>query len=259
MNPITLAALPALQDRLYDEILSGIVHGMPLPSADVYDRPWHRDAAMMLLALETRSEAHRIREWILGLTDPFDRNNAGIEEPDNLGQTLYLLSVVADADHPLVPKILESAARVAKTGPDGTHLTGRTDFAPHPVYQTKWMKFGLAALGLPDAWSVPNVIDSYGSLFWMSRTPHVEGPRFDPMDGNYPYLQWAEAHFYREAPRWDLLSDGPSLTWESEASHANYPDPAHRRCEPHTWHAAEAYLYFHHLGLEFDQPEFDQR
>ena len=48
----------------------------------------------------------------------------------------------------------------------GKHIEGRSDFAPHPVYQTKWAKFGLRSLGLEDPYEVPQVADSYATLFW---------------------------------------------------------------------------------------------
>jgi GH15 family glucan-1,4-alpha-glucosidase len=56
----------------------------------VYPKAWLRDAAMMGMAFEATGNLHVIREWILGLREVYDRNNAGEEEADNLGQALYL-------------------------------------------------------------------------------------------------------------------------------------------------------------------------
>jgi len=46
----------------------------------------------------------------------FDRNNAGETEADNPGQALFLLSLVSDKNHPLVPKILEALKRFEVKG-----------------------------------------------------------------------------------------------------------------------------------------------
>ena len=42
-----------------------------------------------------------------------------------------------------------------------TYLEGKTDYALHPVFQTKWMKYGLKSLGLPDPYTIPKQYDSY--------------------------------------------------------------------------------------------------
>lgn len=67
----------------------------------------------------------------------------------------------------------------------------------------------------------------------------------------YPYLAWAEAHFHQAPfPSMPDVSRYP-LTWEAEASQADYSgiggvcEEYERRkvAAPHTWHAAEAFLY----------------
>ena len=240
---------------LHRELLVNIVDGAPLPNLLVYDRPWYRDAAMVGMVLARTGNLDLIRDWILGLREPFDRNNAGQRESDNLGQALYLVSLVSDAAHPLVKVVLDAVPEFL----DGDHLTGPSDFAPHPVYQTKWLKFGLRALGLPDPYTVPAVFDPYSALFWMAdRDQHVPGPDFGPaLTGSYPYLGWAEAHFHRRRPPLELAGQTVPLTWEAEASQADYAgmaaaDPAlagERLAAPHTWHAAEMVLYLLEAGL----------
>ncbi len=55
------------------------------------------------------------------------------------------------------------------------------------------------------------------------RTHHVPGPRFAPeLTARYPYLGWAEAHFHGEAPLLALQNQSYPLTWEAEASQADY-------------------------------------
>lgn len=234
--------------RLYDELLACIVKGVPLPNPTVYRTAWLRDAAMVGIVLEQTGELERIRDWVLHLADPYDRNNAGHEEPDNLGQALVLISMVADERHPLVPSILEEAKR--RLDPDGA-LTGLTDFGRHPVYATKWLQWGLSRLDLSLDVRVPAVADPYSSLFWMAyKDQHVASPApFEPGNRDYPYLQWAHAHFHGDPPPLDLLGCEGGLTWEANASQADYSSVApHRRCVPHAWHAAEAWLYLAELG-----------
>jgi hypothetical protein len=84
------------------------------------------------------------------------------------------------------------------------------------------------------------------------RDEHVEGKRFPAdMVELYPYLGWAEAHFCDAPPPAKLDVTRYPLTWEARASQAQYWrlaqfQPAYAQREvaaPHTWHAAEAFLY----------------
>ncbi len=229
---------------LHQEILVNMVNGKPLPNFFVYRRPWYRDAAMMAMVLQKTGNLELIRNWVLGLLSPFDRNNRGESEADNLGQALYLVSLVSDQSHPLVRMVLDSIPRFRS----GNHIRGRTDFSEHPAYQTKWLKFGLASLGLEDTYGIPAAADSYSSLFWWAyRDQHVPGSFFDTKD--YPYLVWAEDHFYGKKNGLIADRDYP-LTWEAKASQADYNGMRlvseeyvkRRLCAPHTWHAAEVFL-----------------
>jgi hypothetical protein len=238
----------ALLRGLHQELLVNLVGGKPTPNLLVYPKPWLRDGAMVAMCLQRTGNLGLMEGWVLGLRDPFDRNN-GCEEPDNLGQALYLLSRFADRTHPLVATVLE---RVGDFRRD-RHIVGPTDGAEHPVYQTKWLKLGLRALGLDDPHVVPSLRDSYSALFWMNfREEHVEGPPFSPEAGElYPYLAWAEAHFHRWDPPMHLCNPTYPHTWEAHASQADYARMGivngeytiQRLAAPHTWHAAEVFLY----------------
>jgi hypothetical protein len=235
---------------LHHEILINVVNGLPVPNFHVYRKPWYRDGAMMAMCLQKTGNLEVIGDWIRGLDEVFDRNNAGETEADNPGQALFLLSLVSDKHHPLVPKILEALKRFEVTGGEGIYVKGRSDFADHPVYQTKWAKFGLRALGLPDPYVIPAVGDSYSSLFWMDyRDRHVIG--LEATDRrSYPYLGWATDHF-QQVKKSPISDQDYPLTWETQASQADYRgmeviDPVFVRQKtsaPHTWHAAEIFLY----------------
>jgi hypothetical protein len=234
--------------QLHHEVLINIVDGLPVPNLFVYPKPWYRDAAMMAMCLHNTGNLGLIKPWIMSLRIPFDRNNAGNLEPDNLGEALYLVSLVADKSHPLVGTILGAVSRLRNR----RHITGLTDGAEHPVYQTKWLKFGLRALRLDDPYEIPRVYDSYSALFWMAYTgAHVTGEHFSEHSKElYPYLGWAEAHFYHWPPPEITMGPYP-LTWEAQASEAEYsklrrffPEyAAEQVCAPHSWHAAEMFLY----------------
>lgn len=244
---------------LHHEILVNIVDGKPLPNLFVYARPWYRDAAMMAMCLERTGNVALIRDWILSLREPYDRNNAGVCEPDNLGQLLYLVSLVSDAAHPVVSTVLAEVAKWRQ----GDYISGMTDYAPHPVYQTQWLKCGLARLGLDDAYQVPVVADEYGDLCWWAPASwRADAPRSAPAAPCmkerplYPYLDVARRHYYHQPLDSFLYNDGYPLTWEAQASQADYSgmmsiDPVlavERICVPHTWHAAELFLYLLDTG-----------
>ena len=240
---------PRVLRVLHQELLVNIVEAGPVPNFFVYEKPWYRDGAMVALALRETGNLDLLKPWILGLREPFDKNNKGETEADNLGQALFLISLVADKNHPLVAKVLAEIPRFEKTDATGKYILGRSDFADHPVYQTKWLKYGLRALGLPDPYVVPNIADSYGALFWMDyKDQHVAGKDSDDR-GPYPYLGWACDHFHG-AKKSPLSNRDYPLTWEKNASEANYgglkliaPIFAEKKISPpHTWHAAEAFL-----------------
>jgi hypothetical protein len=239
---------------LHHEVLINIVNGKPVPNFFVYQKPWYRDASLMGMVLQQGGNLHLIKDWILNIRDPFDRNNKGISEADNPGQVLYLISLVSDKSHPAVAAVLDSVQQFVKQGEQGTYIEGKSDYALHPVYQTKWLKFGLKSLGLPDPYTVPNVYDNYSPLFWWDyKQQHVEGQRFDEGSStNYPYLVWAQDHFHGEKN--GIVTNQPyPLSWEAHASEANYPGlqlldeglVKDKLSTPHTWHAAEMFLLLH--------------
>lgn len=236
---------------LHHEILINIINGKPVPNFFVYQKPWYRDATLMAMVLRQTGNLHLVKDWIMAISDPFDRNNHGYSEADNLGEVLFLVSLVSDASHRVVKMVLDSTQQFIKSGSEGSYIDGKTDYASHPVFQTKWLKYGFKSLHLADSFRIPRVYDSYSSLFWWDyKKQHVTGAHFDEGSSkNYPYLVWAEDHFFGEHK--GMVSEGLyPLSWEAEASDAYYPgikklDGAfvqQKLCAPHTWHAAEMFL-----------------
>ena len=238
----------ALRILLHEVLYNVTTDGRPLPNIFVYDKPWYRDSALIAMALAKTGNLHVIRDFILGMTDCYDRNNAGHCEPDNLGEALYLISTVSDASHPLVSTLVEEAKRLWTD--EG--MPGLIDFNSHPVYSAKWLKYGLSRLNLDHSWvKIPAVADDYSPLFWMDyKDQHVEIPHRE-YDALYPYLWWAEKHFYGEEIPESYLAVTYPMTNETYASQANYEGTRilsenyadAKNSSPHTWHAAEMFLY----------------
>jgi hypothetical protein len=240
---------PQVLRVLHQELLVNVLTNGPVPNFFVYRKPWYRDGAMMALAFRETGNLEVVRDWILGLRTPCDRNNAGETEVDNLGQALFLVSLVSSTNHPLVASVLAEAPKFERAQDGAKFIQGRSDFAEHPVYQTKWLKYGPRALGLADGYTLPPRKDSYSALFWMDfKDAYVPGDADDR--DNYPYLGWACDHFHRTKKSPISNRDYP-LTWEAKASQANHdgiralsPEYTRRRlAAPHTWHAAEVFLY----------------
>jgi hypothetical protein len=233
---------------LHHEVLVNVVDGVPLPNLFVYDKPWRRDAAMMAMCLEKTGNLGLITAWIRSLDSVFDRN-AGVEEPDNIGQTLYLLALAGAHDHPLVARAVKETARFRRDDA----IAGLTDGGVHAAYQTAWLKIGLQALRLPDAYRVPWRPDHYRSLAWWMSDGGLPYPlRFSAKNArDYPYLAWAEAHYWNSEPPVMPDADAFPQTWEANGAAADYRkmqpvDATWARARiagPHGWHAAEAFLY----------------
>jgi hypothetical protein len=247
--------LPTFSDKkfgpilrvLNHEILINVDEGVPVPNFMVYQQPRYRDAAMMTMVLKKTNNLNLIMNWIANLKDPCNLNTEGSPEIDNLGEILYIISTVSDRKHPVIEKVLETADAYK----NANYIEGKTDYAFHPVYQTKWLKFGLKSLGIADEYKIPLVYDNYSTLVWWDyRTESVGGRQFDENTSTkYPYLTWAEDHFLNQKRGIVSLSDYP-LSWESESKDANYEgmnviDPIYAQtklCMTHGWHAAEMFL-----------------
>ncbi|MBO5373887.1 MAG: hypothetical protein J6A54_00375 [Clostridia bacterium] len=240
---------PAQLRILHQEILTSFIDKTPVPNIYVYDTAWYRDGAMMALALDKTGNIELLRDWALSVTDIYDRNNKGNEEPDNLGQLAFVLSFFVDKDYPLVGKILAEAKRIMDNG----MLTGITDYNHHEEYSTLWLKYALERLKIDTSFvKISKKFDNYSRMFWMDRT---EVERSTPYENNYdewyPYLWWAVKHFENEPVDEKYLEVKYPMSWEICASEAKYEkiaplseEYAKNKCgAPHSWHASEMFMY----------------
>jgi hypothetical protein len=246
---------------LHQEILANIVDSKPLPNLFVYNKPWRRDAAMMAMCLDLTGNLDLIRDWVLSLEEPYDYNNGKKQghpeaEADNLGQTLYLLSLFTDKKNITVERVLKEIPRWLVEDNGAKYIKGRSDFQEVPVYQTKWLIYGLDKLEIVHDYSIPDIPDNYSSLFWWAyKEYHKKGNEWT--DEKYPYIGWARDHFYNTANGLISNRDYP-LTWESNASQANYEGMQMISSEfsekkisvPHTWHSAEVFLYLYDMNYK---------
>ena len=78
---------------------------------------------------------------------------------------------------------------------------------------------------------IPDLEDSYATLFWWPWSPDAPAPTEDYIGQpagyhshaeRYPYLTWAEANFFNSAPPMHFTGKSYPLTWEAYASQANY-------------------------------------
>ncbi|WP_246202161.1 hypothetical protein [Spirosoma agri] len=241
---------------LHHEVLINVVTGSdgigrPVPSVLVYQNPRYRDAALMAMVLRETGNLQLIHNWIMALRNPADPASDTIAEADNLGQVLFLVSLAANRTHPVVQVVLDSVARFRKDD----YILGKTDGADHPVFQTKWLKYGLKSLGLPDPYTIPKQYDSYSSQFWFDYTnEHVARTNVDEQTSlDSPYRVWADDHFYHEK-RGRLGTIDYPLSWERNASDAHYPGLTvldkefvkRKLAFPYARHAAEMFLLLRH-------------
>lgn len=137
----------------------------------------------------------------------------------------------------------------ARTGQEIRRWSVSAERIVPPSY-TMWAKLGLTSLGLDYPYAIPKVADSYATLCWWAHQGDDRSGQEVIESDDYPYLTWAGSH-YSGKHKGKLGDQDYRLTWEAKASQADYRgmdviSPVYAKaklCTPHTWHAAEAFLY----------------
>lgn len=239
---------PRIMKVLHHEILINIADSKPLPNLYVYKEPFRREASMMAMCLNYTNNLHLIKEWIISLDSPFDKNKL---DAGNLGQTLYLISLLNSKNNTLINKTLEEARKLEYKNEYVKYISGRTDSVNTPVYASKWLKFGLKSLKMKDEYSIPFTEDSYSALIWWDfQSYYKNGTKDSCNKSNRPYFGWACDHYHGNFNSPVGKFDYP-LTWEKDIATVNYEpmkkiDKAYVEAKiaaPHSWHAAEMFLY----------------
>ena len=234
---------------LYGEILFNIKDSIIYPNIIVYDKPWYRDAAITSMVLKKTNNTDLIKPWVDSITDLYDRQNGGVEEADNLGELLYILSTQEERNEDLITRVEAEAERIATSNPNGYYIYGKTDFGDQYLYQNLWYKLGIESVGREYHFDLEKIKeDSYSKMAWWS-TYQVKERSNNSFSKEYPYLSLAERHTLNtgQIPFNENLYP---LSWEIVASEADYENykgvddyMATAKVSPlHTWAASEFLL-----------------
>ena len=234
--------------NLFNEVMINITGEGPKPNFIAYDEVWYRDAAIVAMVLEETDNLDQISNWVNNINKIYDEQN-GTKEADNLGQVLYLLSLTEDKNEELIENVLKEAENLRTE--DG-YINGITDGENHPVYQTKWLIFGMKKLGIDfSQYKVPNISDSYGNLLWFDK--EIEYKAFNIND-RWQYLYYANIHHNNSS--FEYRKTNYPISNEAIPSKANFENMSiinenftnAKLVTPHAWSAAEMFLYL--LDLE---------
>lgn len=238
-----------IKKTLYGEILFNIKDSTIYPNILVYDKPWYRDAALAAMVLKQTNNSDLIKDWVNNITEIYDKQNNGIEEPDNLGELLYIISTQEEKNYELVYDIIEEANRILKSNPNGYYIYGKTDYQDEYLYQNLWYKLGLESLGINFAFNIDGLSDNYSPSAWWSDYKIDSSFKYDA-SVEYPYLTTAYRH---KLGYGSLVTNNAlyPLSWEQAASSANYEkmkvvnrEFIYSKISPvHTWAASEMLLF----------------
>ena len=233
---------------LYGEILFNIKDSKIYPNIIVYEKPWYRDAAITSMVLRQTNNTDLIIDWINNIDEIYDKNN-GEEEPDNLGELLYLLSLQEEENESLIDRIEEEAIRIAEENPNGYYIYGRTDMSNQYLYQNLWYKFGIEAVGRKFEFDL-NAIeeDDYSKGAWWSNYEPTKTVN-EYSNQEYPYLSYAIRH-KQKVGKISFSKELYPLSWETNGKYANYEayalfDQSMKELTTsplHTWSASELLL-----------------
>ena len=244
---------------LHHELLFNIRDHRIFPNILVYKEPFYRDAFMASLCLEITGNTTLLHPWISETTDIYDMQN-GEEEPDNLGELLYLLSFLpSNSIQGLKNKLLNEIVEKTIRKDEYLYIKGHTDGADNAEYQTQILKLALQKNGISEDFTNTPTEDSgdYYDLCWFTKGNNhrrtllrfYQDFRFNFDDSPFPYLQWARSHYYSNYNAAFNLQDYP-LSWEKRGGIAHFEGMAiiskraveEQICYPHIWTAAEMFL-----------------
>jgi hypothetical protein len=219
---------------------------------------WYRDIAYVGLFLEAIERTDLIADFVAGINEMYDANRF-VKEPDNLGQILYLQSLVKNPNHKLIQDIIDEAKRICD---DKGNLCGTTDGARSSAYQNGWLIYGLKRLGMENEavqFNSKSTIDDngYSRLLWFmlpDNTLKIHREQREVSDyftdkhsiytnvhgQPYPYIDIGMEHF---AMRSGNAYRNPILT------QITYPITWGDGTRPHIWHDAELFLYLMELRV----------
>jgi hypothetical protein len=263
---------PGIMKVLYHEIMFSIIDGVPYARLfDYFNKKtlWYRDIAYVGLFLEKIGRVDLLENFISRINVMYDKNR-GHGEPDNLGNILYLQSLLTKPNASLIVRILNEARRIKDAN---GNLTGLTDGARCSNYANGWLLFGLKRLhleGVAAEFNPNSPIDGleYSKLLWFTKEPPkfslnepttvspffsyvkllraqikrklFHSPYANTTHHPYPYIHVGKIHtaMLLNYNAWKTDGERPLL------NQITYPITWGDNTRPHIWHAVELYFYF---------------
>lgn len=254
---------------LFGELMVNITAKGFSPNLYVYqDSSWYRDGALACMILEKTGNIQQVEAYIESLNENNVYDNAranydktpGVKEADNLGELLYMLSLVDNPNTSLVQAVVDEIKACTKinTSTGKKYIQGMTDGQTLSTYQTKWLLFAMENFGHDkllqyglDAseYSVEGKTDYYSDMCWFynnSTKEEFSGDLEKIKEGLYdtsgekdrwPYLNWARLHYYQ------IKIEMPELTYPM--SREGRVSAMYGYCITHMWTASEMILYLY--------------
>jgi hypothetical protein len=232
---------------LFGEVMTQLTPTEMSPNFIAYPKTWYRDATSIALVLKYSNNINFLEEISESFLTPYDQQNSMLEL-DNLGQLLFLMSLLEKPNQELINQIL---IEVEENLIEGSYLKGFTDFDYRPIYQTKWLKFGMNSLNLnTDHINIPNkYVDSYAPIMWLDRSDSfpLEKANFDR---RWPYIYYANLNYFKVDFDYNDINLHYPISEEIAASHAQFDKlgilrndyVSKKMVAPHAWSAAELFL-----------------
>ncbi len=247
--------LPEYEDKKYSEVLK-VLHqevlfnidgSEPKPNIWGYTQAYYRDAMMVVKVLEYSDNTNLILDWVDNLIKVYDNSRASdINEPDNLGELLYIIGATKANNKDLVKKIVKE---ISVLKDDQNHISGMVDGVIQTYYPTSLAIYGAEKLGIDIDLDYPLVDDAYGKLTWYME--HKVESSLVQTSSFYPYINWGFYH-YSGYGKLFILDEIYPLTYEGGNDYLDHKQEnecfvSEYYCEKdlylsHAWTASEMYL-----------------